>query len=777
MIRKIPRRLKKILIITALVIAAFLLLLIAIVSPVAKYMIEKYDEKYLGRQIDIGWLYINPLTGYAHIHNLKVFEQKSDNIFFSADGVTVNLSMLKLFSKVYEISRFSLDAPRARIIQDGDWFNFSDIVKKFTSGEPKKTSTEPVKLSIKNVKIRDGEFHYLEKQSPINYFIKKVNFQSKGKTWDVDTVSASYSFLSGPGSGGIRGNITFNLKTKDYKAATFVEKFDLKIVEQYVKAMANYGELKATLDAHLNSAGNLNDSMSMSSKGRIAISDLHFGKSENEDYFSFDKLIIKIEEMNLKKGVRIFDTIMLVHPVMKYERYDKLDNIQRMFGAKGANIDSAKSNPEKFNLVLKLADYIKMLSETFKEDYFRINKFAIQEADIQYNDFSISEKFSMALNPFSITADSIDKNKDKIIIKAKSLIQPHGEISAQLSVNPKNTGYFDLNYKFGNIPATMFNPYLVTFTSFPLDRGNIELYGTWNVDNSIVNSENHFIVVDPRVTKKVRKKDTKWLPLPLIMSLVRERGNVIDYKIPIKGNLKDPKFKIGDVVTDLLRNIFVKPPSSPYIFDVRDVENEVEKSMSIKWKLRTAQLLPNQEKFIERMAKFLKETPEASLTIHPMLYAEKEKEHILLYEAKKKYYMAKNNINKDGLEEKDSLKIEKMSVKDSAFVKYLDAYVKDNSLFTIQQKCSVYLGERLVAEKYRSLIRQREKAFLKYFEENKTDSQVIIVAASNVIPFNGFSFYKISYKGDIPNDLEKAYQKLENYDDENPRKRYKKWRE
>ena len=29
----------------------------------------------------------------------------------------------------------------------------------------------------------------------------------------------------------------------------------------------------------------------------------------------------------------------------------------------------------------------------------------------------------------------------------------------------------------------MFNPYLITYTSFPLDRGTIELNGTWNVRN------------------------------------------------------------------------------------------------------------------------------------------------------------------------------------------------------------------------------------------------------------------------------------------------------
>lgn len=771
------KKLKKTLIITAAILVGLVLILVLVASPLSKYLIEKYDEEYTGRRIEVGFVYINPLTGYAHIRNLKVFEQNSNNIFFSAKGITVNIAILKLFSKIYEVSRFTLDAPKARVIQTGNKFNFSDIVKKFSGPEDTaKKDTATIRFNIKNVKLKNGEFHYFEKEVPVDYFIKQVNFESEGKTWDVDTVSAKYSFQSGPGSGSINGSVTFNLKTMGYSAVTIVDKFDLKIVEQYMKEMADYGHLRAILDANLRSAGTLNDSMSMVSKGRIALSDFHFGKDEKEDYFSFDKLVLNIREMNLRKGVRYFDTIMLVRPVIKYEKYDTLDNIQRMFGAQGSNIDSVKADPQNFNLVLEFADFIKSLSSTFRKDYFKINRFAVEDARFKFNDFSLAEKFSVALDPFTITADSIDKNSENITIKAVSKIQPYGRAYATLTINPKNTGYFDLSYKIQDVSAATFNPYLITYTSFPLDRGTIEFHGTWNVDNSVVNSVNHFIVLDPRVSEKVRKKDSKWIPMPLIMSFVRERGNVIDYEIPIKGNLKDPEFKIRDVITDLLKNIFVKPPSTPYIFDVRNAQNKVEKSLSVKWIMRTAKLLPNQEKFIEQIAGFLKENPEASLTVNPMEYAEKEKEHILLFEAKKKYYMSRNNIEGKP-DEEDSLKIEKMSVKDSAFVQFLDSYVKDTTLFTIQKKCRVYLGNRLVQEEYASLLNRREDTFLKYFKENNTDNQIKILSADNTVPYNGFSYYKISYQGDMPEELLEAYRKMNEYNEENPRKRYKQWRE
>lgn len=125
------KRFRKFLIVTFIVIAVLVLAVILLVSPVAKNYIEKNDEKLTGRQIELDWVYINPFTGYAHIRNLRVFENGSNYIFFSAKGISVNVSLLKLFSKVYEISHFSLNEPKLRIIHNGDKFNFSDLVHRF----------------------------------------------------------------------------------------------------------------------------------------------------------------------------------------------------------------------------------------------------------------------------------------------------------------------------------------------------------------------------------------------------------------------------------------------------------------------------------------------------------------------------------------------------------------------------------------------------------------------------------------------------------------------
>jgi len=769
-------KLKKPLIIFMITIIMIVVVIILFISPITKYFVEKYDEKYTGRQITIDWSYVNPFTGYIHLSNLKIYELNSDSVFFSAKGVSAKFTMLKLFSKTYEISEITLNHPFGIIIQNKKILNFNDLIEKFSSKDKYNTSKATVHFNILNIKIIDGEFYYHEIVTPINYFIKKVNIESAGKLWNAETISAQFYFLSGIGSGNMKGDITINLKNNDYRLAVIASKFDLNIIGQYLKDLTNYGSLSANLDADLKSIGSFNDIEAVTFSGSLAINDFHFGKNPQDDYASFDKLTLEINELSPKNHKYFFDSVSLSHPYFKYERYDYLDNLQTMFGKDGANIATIKADTTKFNLVIEIANYVKVLSKNFFKSNYKVNRLAIYKGDIKFNDYSLSEKFSIELNPLYIFADSIDKNHNRVNVFLKSGIKPYGDALLTLSINPKDSTDFDIKYHLQKIPASMFNPYTISFTSYPLDRGSIEFNGTWNVRNGIIKSDNHLLIIDPRLTKRLRNKEIKWIPLPLIMSFIREGGNVIDYEIPINGNLKNPKFNLYDVILDLLGNILVKPPTTPYRIQVKNTETEIEKSLTVKWKMRQNILQPSQEKFIKKMAEFLVKNPNASIAVYPQYYTIKEKEYILFFEAKKKYFLIMNNKNVKSFSDVDSEMVDKMSVKDSMFVNYLNKHIKSSMIFTIQDKCAKFINSAIINAKYEQLNNERENAFIFYFKKREVEKQIKIYKGKNVIPYNGFSFYKIDYKDEFPESIINAYQQMNELNNEAPRKMFKKER-
>ena len=97
-------------------------------------------------------------------------------------------------------------------------------------------------------------------------------------------------------------------------------------------------------------------------------------------------------------------------------------------------------------------------------------------------------------------------------------------------------------------------------------------------------------------------------------------------------------------------------------------------------------------------------------------------------------------------------------------------------LFTVQDKCKKIIDSDKVLSKYNQLIKERVNVLLSYFNDKQIGNRVKILESKNVIPFNGYSFYEIAYKGEYPKALLAAYRRLDNFDDQAPRKKFKEER-
>jgi hypothetical protein len=766
------KKLKRVIIIV--IISAILLvgIIILFISPITKYIIEKYDEKYTGRQIKLDWAYVNPFTGYIHLKNLKIYEFKSDSLFFSANGLSVDFSLLKFLNHSFEIKSLTIDHPVIRVIRDKKRLNFEDVIEKFSTGDSSTKTHASTHVNLLNLKITDGEFHYTDRQIPFDYFIKAGNFETAGKHWYEDTMAFRFSFLSGPTKGGMHGEFHVNFKTSDYLFKVRVNQFDLKPLEQYLKDLANYGNARANLDADLFAKGNFHNAENIIASGHISLNDFHLGKKLDDDYLSFEKLKIIINELSPINDKYVLDSISLIHPFVKYERYDNTDNLQTMFAKKGAAGPGASGDPRRLNILITIGRYIKALSNNFFRSDYKVNNLAIINGDAKFNDYSLSEEFSAGLHGLDIVADSINKKHSRVNVFLKSTLKPYGNVAIKLSIDPNDSSYFDLDYHIQHVAVSMFNPYTITYSSFPLDRGSLDLNGVWEVLGGKIESKNHLVIIDPRVTKRVRGKDKKWLPVPLIFSFIRERGDVIDYEIPITGNLKNPKFHFHDVVRHVLENIFVKPATTPYRFEVKNIEKVIEKSFQVKWPLMGSALLEDQKTFISEMAGFLAKNKEAYITVEPYEYSSKEKEYLVFFEAKKKYFLYANHKEPGSFSTDDSVTVNNLSIRDKNFTGYLKRQIRDTLLFTLQDKCMRLIGIKNMNEALKRLNKNRLETFTSYFKDQQVAERLKIQSLTSTVPFDGFSYYEIRYQGAFPEPLLKAYRKMNELNRERPRKKY-----
>ena len=64
----------------------------------------------------------------------------------------------------------------------------------------------------------------------------------------------------------------------------------------------------------------------------------------------------------------------------------------------------------------------------------------------------------------------------------------------------------------------------------------------------------------------ITRSTRAWTAVRLATSLLKDRHGVIDLNLPVNGTLDDPKFRVGPVVWQIVKNILTKVVTSPFSF-------------------------------------------------------------------------------------------------------------------------------------------------------------------------------------------------------------------
>lgn len=143
---------------------AFLVVFVLLLSPLTKWYVEKHSEEWTGRKITIVNLKLNPFRGSVTVNGFKVFERKSDAIFYQAEEFYINVELIKAIGGEFEITEAKLSKPGVVIVQTNNSFNYDDLISRFASDSLSAgPDTSQVKYWLRNILIRNGTVTYRNK--------------------------------------------------------------------------------------------------------------------------------------------------------------------------------------------------------------------------------------------------------------------------------------------------------------------------------------------------------------------------------------------------------------------------------------------------------------------------------------------------------------------------------------------------------------------------------------------------------------------------------------
>jgi hypothetical protein len=700
------------------------------VSPIAKYMLEKNSVKWTGRRITTGNIKLDPLKGSVFIKDIKIYEPDSTNVFFDCHDVFVKVNLTQMLGNTYQVDQIKIDNPEIRIAQNGNHFNFDDLVKRFSADTTKnKESGPPLHYDINNVSINNGNITY--NNIPIHdvFRVHELNLSIPELSWDNPQSKLHLDFNYGIG-GAFNVDLNFNRSTSRYTLDFAVDSYDISQYYAPLNSFLRISSLRGSLSTNLRIHGRFNNPQYISGTGYIHLNDLEIQDTAKQKVFGLGELALDIDTMNVKHGIYSLNNVLLDRPYMRFDYYTNGNNISQMIKYTAPpspvrDTSTGEVKPDYSNIFTLIASSLKMMAVDFVNTNYHTDSVIVRNGQFEYNDYTLNSPFHYNVSNINITTDKISSNENNLLFKINATLNDSGSLvmTAGMSLDFKD---MLLDYDISNLRIADFNPYTEYYVGTPFLDGYLKYHSTDSVVNRYLKSSNVIHIAKIKAGKKTATKPVYNLPVHMAVSLLKDEKDNIDLKLPAKGNLDDPDYKLGPVVGHMTSELIVKTAESPFRVLAKIFNKDPEDMKQIQFDYMQDKFSEKQLHKLEDIYKVLEKKKDLMVEITQVTDSLAEKDELALELAKKEYYdETKHTVNDSLLARRKRKKAfkaeEKIATQDTLFDKYLNEKLKltGNELMTVEDKCIKLVGDSMTSKQVHEWMESRNKLVMEFLVGKK----------------------------------------------------------
>jgi len=696
-----------------------LVLLVIFISPITKYLIEKYSVEYTGRQIKMDGLRINLFNGHATTSGLRIYEPDGHTEFISCKKFSANIVVHKLVWKSkYDITEMKLEKPVLRIVQDGDHFNYDDLMKRFLSDTtPAKPGEKPVEYWVRNITADSAKILYENKKPAAKVSIINADIFLPLVAWN-DPVYRIHGIMDIATGGHLAGDMVLNADTYGYSVDADLRQFNIGWMYPYLRDYMKVKALDGMVSSKLKVTGNFNHPTAIAASGEMLAEKFAIIDETNEKLTSVDQLMIRIDTLNTQKNIFNFSTININRPFIRVTVYDQGFNYERIMTTPyDANGDTG--SVRYANIFLMMAGYIQDIVKEYDVNNYKINQLRITGGQCIFSDFTHGDKFRYVLDSLDMGSNRINSNNPQLVFDVKGRLNTSGKMEGVLKVDPKNYRDIDIDAQVAGMLMSDFNPYSKYYVATPFVNGRITYVNRTIILSNNLDSKNVLDIYQLKAGKKIKDVSTAInLPVRLAVSLLKDVHGNIHIDIPVKGSLDDPEFKLGKVVWSVIKNLMVKVVSAPFRWLSNLFGGKEDDYKEIRFDYVQAGVSPDQQRALDQLAKVAINKPDVKIELVQVTNKEDEAENIALIEMKRQYLKlpADSQVTADLKKRTDSVK-----TNDSLFVKFLNTRLGANNiaLQSIEEKCVQLCGKEALMQKVGASMERRNKLVSNYFSMQK----------------------------------------------------------
>jgi hypothetical protein len=668
------------------------------------------------------------LNGSFTLKGFTLYEVNDTSVFISFESLYVNSSALKCLYGNYEFTEIELVKPFISIVQQGDSFNYTDLETRFltTDSSTTETTDEPVRYWLSNISVVDGVIAYQNQDVSSDIRMEKINIRCPVFAWSDPQQRYDFDFQLSHG-GKAAGTFNINMESLAYNSNYTLDSLNLNILLPYVKDYMQVGSFKGLLSSHQQIAGNFNQPEAIATKGELRLNAFALTDPQQGDLVTAGELKAVIDTLNVQQDIYDLKYISLTKPYLKFELFEEGNNFTRLLNAydseEGMSSDSLSTAVAYGNIFALMAAYIQELSETYAISNYKADSIVLRQGEFVFNDYTLHNKFNYVLEDLLVKAESVSSASENIVFKASSMLNTSGRMEGEIAVNPNGFRDMEIRYTINELKVSDFNPYSNYYIAHPFNNGVCYYTSSSSVKNRYLISNHKLEIKNIEVGKKVPNKTAYQLPIRLAVALLRDKNGNVNLELPIEGNLDDPKYKIGKVIWQVLKNLISKAAAAPGKLLAKKSGIDEKLLEGITWSTLQTELDEDQKRSLDAIVGSLQATPEMKLDLVKVYNFQKELDELALRESKKRFLFFHRKISsEDDDSEAGEQAVDLLHPQDSLFNAYVEEHSQtQNSMLSIFDKSKRLIGNDRLQNKLNQIFDKRRLAVEAYFVAKQAD--------------------------------------------------------
>lgn len=656
-------------------------------------------------------------TGKHTIKNVEVTNSKEEPVF-SMNYITLDVKNVSTLEKIFQINSLKIDKPVVNFELYKNGNNLLQLVKedKNKKEEPKKKDEkfEPKDYQLKEFVLSGAGLNFKD-------LTKKESFEYKIYNLNLSTGMIAKSIE------GVKADISVNLNGDDsvFKSSINIEnnRFDSAIADvsvqnlrfdeftHYIKDFVNISSVKGKYSGNLNIKYKLKDKVPyITVKGISEISNLAvIDKKKSAEIFSFKSVKVDIAEAAIPENRFTINSIDI--DKMKIYGYIAKDGntVQLLLSkemTKKSENKTAKSSAKKS-----------------KENqlFILLKNFNFKNGNIKLSDDTFAKPFNYTIDIPVIKAKNVSSKKDSrnSFYKIEMITNKSGKFSADGNVrigeNFETVSKFRLsNFKFGD-----FKQISEKYSNFITKDGVLNYEGTVSLKNKEITSENKAKILKIDIGEK-----KKILPLGIsvnfALSIIENGDGEVTLIVPVKGDLKNPKFSYRETIYIALMNILTNIAKAPFAFMSSDDGTDNKELETLNVEILKRELPAESIKKLEKIAAILKKKRLFKFEFIQVIDRETEYQEFVMEKIKEKYYRHKKvavittetAITQSALTAEDIAEIKNITDLDAGFVAYVNsksAAAPEAEKMDIYKKSEYILGKENMNKAFEEMTEARNR--------------------------------------------------------------------